>query len=105
MFGWAHSEVRHSAVTVVPTFGFFALALELYAFAAARVALSGGPFLAPLSTIFFALDPTLFMAFVAAALCGGDYFVKPTPWRAIVWGTSLVPLALLVILVIYLLLH
>ena len=105
MFEWAHSEVRHSAVTVAPTFGFFALALELYAFAAARVALSGGPFLAPLSTIFFALDHTEFMVFVVAALCGVDYFVKPTPWRAIVWGTSLVPLVLLVILVIYLLLH
>jgi|GEM_PF-4813269 len=105
MFEWAHSEVRHREVTVVPTFGFFALALELYAFAAARVALSGGPFLAPLSMIFFALDHTEFMVFVTAAVCGVDYFLKPTTWRAIVWGTSLVPLALLVILIIALLLH
>ena len=105
MFESLQRETEHSAVRLVPTFGFFALAFEAYAFTAAKIALHGGRYFAPFSVIFFTLDHSEFMFFVVAAICGVDYFLKPTEPRAVIWGLSLVPLALVVLLIIYLALH
>lgn len=104
MFEWMSYSER-AAVRFVPTLGFFALALELYAFIAARLALNGGGYIAPFSIIFFALDHTEFLMIVVAVLCGVDYFLKPTRPRAAIFCLSLVPVALTALLIIYLVLH
>ena len=83
-----------------PPFGFYVLALEVYAAIAAALALYTQRFIAPLSMIFFALDHTEFMIFIVAVICGVDYYLKPSAPRAVIWGIALVPMAILIIAII-----
>ena len=93
-------RAERAPISLTPTLGFFALAFEVYAFVAARLALGSERFVAPLSLIFFTLDHTEFLIFIVAVVCGVDYFMKRTPTRAIIWTISLVPLGLLILLII-----
>jgi len=83
-----------------PPFGFYVLALEVYASIAAAMALYAQRFIAPLSMIFFALDHTEFMVFIVAVICGVDYYVKPSVPRAAICVVSLVPMLFLIAAVI-----
>lgn len=74
-----------------PPFGFFVLALEIYAFIAAAAAY-GNHFIAPMALIFFALDHTEFMILIVAILCGVDLYLKPTIVRRVILAIALLPL-------------
>ena len=73
-----------------PPFGFFVLALEIYAFVAAAVAY-GNHFIAPLALIFFTLDHTEFLILIVAIVCGVDLYLEPTRW--VIFAIALLPVA------------
>ncbi|HKS23284.1 MAG TPA: hypothetical protein VJZ76_10830 [Thermoanaerobaculia bacterium] len=80
-------------------FGFFVLALELYAFIAAAAAYSNH-FIAPLALIFFALDHTEFIILIVALLCGIDLYLKPTRARWVIFAIALLPVAGVIVAII-----
>ena len=98
MFEWTR-EYEHSWKLAPPPFGFYVLALEIYAFAAAMLALKG-LFIAPLALIFFTLDHTEFMILIVAVLCGVDLFLKPTTARAVIFAIALLPIAGVILAII-----
>jgi hypothetical protein len=79
-----------------PPVGFYVLALDIYAFIAAAVALNEH-FIAPLALIFFTLDHTEFMILIVAAICGVDLYLKPTAARAVIFAIALLPLVAVIV--------
>ena len=95
MFEWTR-EYEHSWQLAPPPFGFYVVALEIYAFLAAVVALNEH-FIAPLALIFFTLDHTEFMILIVAVICGVDLYLKPTAARAVIFAIALLPLVAVIV--------
>jgi hypothetical protein len=84
MFAWTRQ-------VALPPFGFYVIAVEIYAFVAAALALNE-VFIAPISLIFFAIDHTEFMIVIVAVLCGVDFFLKRTAVKGVIFAIALLPL-------------